>query len=81
MSKQKRQELYEKAIKARKQIDILFDTRKVSQEEFQKIEDELKILREFARANLRYKEAFAYAEDARSILDKALESPHTPETK
>ena len=74
-AKQKVQELYEQAIEARQQTDVLFENRKISVEEFQKIEEGLKVIKEFAQANLRYKEALPDAENARSLIDKALEPP------
>lgn len=74
-AKQKIQELYEQAFEARQQIDIVFESRKISVEEFQRIEEGLKIIKEFAQANLRYKEALPDAKNARSLIDKALESP------
>jgi hypothetical protein len=77
-SKKKVQELYEQAVEARQQINILFENRKISVEEFQKIEDGFKFLKEFAQANLRYKEALPDAENARFIIDKALEPPKSP---
>jgi hypothetical protein len=74
-SKRKVQELHEQAIQAKEQVDILFKNSKTSREEFQEIEEGLNILKEFARANLRYKEALLDAENARLLLDKALEPP------
>jgi len=74
-AKQKVQELYEPAIEARQQTDALFESRKISVEEFQKIEEGLKIIKEFAQANLRYKEALPESENARLLIDKALEPP------
>ena len=74
-AKQKVQELYERAIEARQQTDALFESRKISVEEFQRIEEGLKVIKEFAQANLRYKEALPDAENARSLIDKALEPP------
>ena len=81
ISKQKMQDLCEKALVARVQIEILFDDKKVSQEEFQRIEDGLKTLKEFAQANLRYKKVLPDAENARSILDEALQPPQDQEAK
>lgn len=74
-SKQKTQELYDQAIEARKQLDVLFSNRRVSHEEFQRIKEGFKVLKEFALANLRYKEVLPEAENARLLLDEALESP------
>jgi hypothetical protein len=77
-AKQKVQELYEKAIEARQQTDALFEDRRISVEEFQGIEEGLKVMKEFAQANLRYKEALPDAESARLLIDKALELPELP---
>jgi len=75
VSKQKVQELHEKAIEARKHIDILFDIKRVSKEEFKRLEESFKVLREFAQANLRYKDALNDAEEARLLIDEALKPP------
>jgi hypothetical protein len=75
VAKQKVQDLCAQAIEARQQIDALFENRIISVEEFQRIEEGLKIIKEFAQAHLRYKEALPDAENARSLIDKALEPP------
>jgi len=77
-AKQKVQELYEQAVEARQQTDVLFENRKISVEEFQRIEEGLKVIKEFAQANLRYKEALPDAKIARSLIDEALEPPELP---
>jgi esterase/lipase len=74
-AKQKVQELHEQALKARQSIESLFTSKRLTKEEFQNIEESLKLIKNFAQANLRYKEALPEAQEARSILDKALETP------
>jgi hypothetical protein len=76
-AKQKVQELHEQAIEAIQQTDALFESRKVSVEEFQRIEEGLKVIKEFAQANLRYKEALPDAKSARLLIEKALEPPES----
>ncbi|WP_204139253.1 hypothetical protein [Halomicronema sp. CCY15110] len=80
-SRRKVQELHEQALEARHQIDILFEDKKITAEEFEKIEEGFRALKEFATANLRYKEALPNAETARLLIDQALESPESPKTK
>jgi hypothetical protein len=74
-AKQKVQELHEQALKARQIIEDIFTSKRLTQEEFKNIEESLKLIKNFAQANLRYKEALPEAQEARSILDKALETP------
>lgn len=62
------------ALKVRSQIDKLFTDEEVTEEEINDLKDGFKALKSFAQANLRYREARAQAEDARSILDAALAS-------
>ena len=78
-ARQKVQELHAEALEARQKINILFEDKDISVEEFQRIEEGFKVLKEFAQANLRYKEAFPSAKDARSLIDKALELPESPQ--
>ncbi|MBD1840321.1 hypothetical protein [Coleofasciculus sp. FACHB-501] len=44
----------------------------MAKEDFKKIEEGLKIIGDFAQASLRYKEASTKAEEARSVIDEAL---------
>jgi len=46
----------------------------VSEEEIAAIKDGFKVLKSYAQANLRYKEARLQAEQARQVLDQALNS-------
>ncbi len=74
VAKQKLQELQEQAAEVRDKIDLLFREEKIPLEEFSKITDGLKLLKEFAKANLRYKEALPDADSARLVVDRALKS-------
>jgi len=73
-AKQKVQELHDHSLKSRHSIESLFNSERLTKEEFKNIEESLKVIKSFAIANLRYKEALAVAQEARSILDKALEN-------
>ncbi len=71
-SKQDVQKLREQALPIRNQIDDLFTDKKIEDKEFNELKKGLKIIEDFAKANLRYKEALPDAEQARSVLDEAL---------
>lgn len=73
--KLKMMECRQEALKAREQIDILFSDEAGSPEEIANLKDGFKALKNFAVANLRYREARGQAEEARAILDAALQSP------
>lgn len=62
------------ALKIRTQIDTLFTDEVVSEEEIASLKEGFKVLKTYAQANLRYREARAQAEQARSVLDRALKS-------
>jgi soluble cytochrome b562 len=62
------------ALKIRTQIDTLFTDEVVSEEEIASLKEGFKVLKTYAQANLRYREARAQAEQARSVLDQALKS-------
>lgn len=64
----------EEALQVRSQIDKLFTDELVTEEEIAELKDGFKALKSFAQANLRYCEARAQAEEARAILDEALQS-------
>lgn len=74
-AKQITQELHEQALQTRGTIDALFSNQALTKKDFDDIESKLKILKNFAIANLRYKEALFEAEKARRILDEALKLP------
>lgn len=72
-SRQEVQDLQERSLEAYKYIDVLFGKNRISKEDFQVIQDSLKVIKEFGLANLRYKEALTDAEKARLTVDQALE--------
>ncbi|HEY9749862.1 MAG TPA: hypothetical protein V6C63_14350 [Allocoleopsis sp.] len=73
--KLKVQELRSEAIKVREQVDILFTDESVSEEAIANLKEGFKTLKTFAQTNLRYREARSQAEEARTVLDQALQSP------
>ncbi len=62
------------AMKVRSQIDTLFSDDEVDEAEIASMKEGFKVLKAYAQANLRYREARAQAENARTILDQALKS-------
>jgi len=62
------------AMKIRTQIDTLFTDEIVSEEEITNLKEGFKVLKTYAQANLRYREARTQAEQAREILDQALKA-------
>lgn len=64
----------EQALEVRAKIDILFTDQAVSEEEIANLKEGFKILKTFAQANQRYQAARAKAEEARVVLDRALQS-------
>ncbi|EKQ71089.1 hypothetical protein OsccyDRAFT_1409 [Leptolyngbyaceae cyanobacterium JSC-12] len=72
--KLKLQESRTEALAVRTKIDVLFSDEPVSEEEIAAIKDGFKVLKSYAQANLRYKEARLQAEQARQVLDQALNS-------
>ena len=70
----------EEALKIRAAIDILFTDEAVTADEISRLKDGFKVLKNFAQANVRYREARSKAEEARAILDEALQSVE-PENK
>lgn len=64
----------EEALKIRSAIEVLFTDEAVTVEEIANLKDGFKVLKTFAVANLRYREAREKAEEARIILDEALKS-------
>jgi hypothetical protein len=70
----------DEALKVRAAIDILFTDEPVNVDEITNLKDGFKVLKTFAQANVRYREARAKGEEARTILDAALQSSE-PEPK
>lgn len=64
----------EEALKIREAIDILFTDEPVTADEIAGLKDGFKVLKNFAQANVRYRDARSKAEGARAILDEALQS-------
>jgi hypothetical protein len=60
------------AMKVRAQVDGLFSDDPVDEAELEQLKEGFKLLKTFAQANLRYREARVQAEQARDILDQAL---------
>lgn len=79
--KLKVQESRTEALQVREQLDILFSDDFVSEEEVTQLKDGFKVLKTYAQANLRYREARAQAEEARVVLDQALQSPPEPKAQ
>ncbi len=78
--KLKLQDSKTEALHIRAQIDVLFNDEPVSEEEITSLKEGFKVLKTYAQANLRYREARALAEQARTVLDQALSTPEA-ETK
>lgn len=78
--KLKSQESRSEALQVRKQIDILFNDEAVTEEEINGLKEGFKLLKSYAQTNLRYREARSQAEEARAVLDRALQASE-PEPK
>jgi hypothetical protein len=72
--KLKVQESRSEAFNVRTKIDLLFSDDPVSEDEITSLKEGFKVLKTYAQANLRYREARVQAEDARAVLDRALAS-------
>jgi hypothetical protein len=68
------------AMKVRAQVDSLFTEDPVDESEIERLKEGFKVLKGFAQANLRYREALPQAEQARSVLDQALSLPASTST-
>lgn len=73
--KLKVQESRTEALKAWSQIDLLFNDQPVDEAEMSSLREGFKVLKTFAQTNLRYREAKIQAQEARTILDQALQTP------
>jgi len=73
--KLKAQELQEEALQIHAKIDILFTDAPTTEAEIGSLKEGFKVLKSFAQANLRYREARTKAKQARQVLDQALQSP------
>lgn len=72
--KLKAQETRTEALQVRKHIDVLFTDESVTEEEINQLKEGFKVLKNYAQTNLRYREARSQAEEARAVLDQALQS-------
>ncbi|HEY9752256.1 MAG TPA: hypothetical protein V6C46_04865, partial [Coleofasciculaceae cyanobacterium] len=72
--KLKVQESRSQALTVRTKIDLLFSDDPVSEDEIANLKEGFKVLKTYAQANLRYREARSQAEEARAVLDQALAS-------
>jgi soluble cytochrome b562 len=75
MLKLKVQDSKTEAMQIRQQIDVLFTDDPIDEAEITNLKEGFKVLKTYAQANLRYKEARVQAEAARATLDRALQSP------
>ena len=74
------EELHQSAVKARKDLGVLFTDAPIEQEVDQLkdlLKGSFKILKDFAAASASYKEAKINAENARAVLDEALQFNET----
>jgi hypothetical protein len=70
--KLKLQDSRAEALQVHAQLDMLFSDEPVSEAEISSLKDGFKVLKTYAQANLRFKEARKQAKDAREVLDRAL---------
>jgi predicted HAD superfamily Cof-like phosphohydrolase len=60
------------ARQVRELVDLLFVDTPITEDQLTQLKEGFKVLKTFAQANLRFKEARAQAETARQVLDEAL---------
>lgn len=65
----------EDALKVRELIDLLFTDEMIEEEQIEELNNGFKTLKTFAQTNLRYRDAKDDAENAREVLDIALNPP------
>lgn len=65
----------EDALKVRELIDLLFTDDFIEEEQIEELNSGFKTLKTFAQTNLKYRDAKDEAEEAREILDSALNPP------
>ena len=65
----------EDALKVRELIDLLFTDDFIEEEQIEELNSGFKTLKTFAQTNLKYRDAKDDAEEAREILDNALNPP------
>jgi hypothetical protein len=64
----------DEALQVRQLVDLLFTDDPMTNDQLTELKDGFKVLKSFAQSNLRFKEARIQAEEARQILDNALEN-------
>lgn len=79
--KLKVQESRAEAFKVRSQVDILFSDQDVTEAEIASLREGFKVLKTYAQTNLRFREAKVQAEEARTVLDRALNATTAEEPK
>jgi hypothetical protein len=72
--KLKTQESKQEALEIRVLVDLLFSDDQISEEDVAKLKEGFKVLKTFAQANIKYREAKSLAETARITLDRALKT-------
>ena len=70
--KLKAQNLRGGALEVRSLVDLLFTDEPITEEQIEQLKKGFKTLKDFAQANLRYRAGRSEAEEARAILDSAL---------
>lgn len=65
----------EEALKVRELIDLLFTDDFIEEEQIEELNSGFKTLKTFAQTNLKYRDAKDEAENAREVLDNALNPP------
>jgi LPS O-antigen subunit length determinant protein (WzzB/FepE family) len=78
--KLKLQDSRTEALQVRTKIDVLFSDDPVDEAEIASLREGLKVLKTYAQANLKYREARAQAEYARPVLDQALSASEPEKT-
>jgi hypothetical protein len=53
-------------------VDLLFSNEPITDDQLADLKDGFKVLKAFAQSNLRFREARSQAEQARQVLDQAL---------
>ncbi|MEM9949739.1 MAG: hypothetical protein AAF810_27215, partial [Cyanobacteria bacterium P01_D01_bin.36] len=65
----------EEALKVRELVDLLFTDDFIEEEQIEELNSGFKTLKTFAQTNLKYRDAKDDAEEAREVLDNALNPP------
>ena len=70
--KVKLQDSRDQALQVRALVDLLFSNEPITDDQLADLKDGFKVLKAFAQSNLRFREARSQAEQARQVLDQAL---------